>query len=738
MDQLPISRDAPQQSFQFREDASILSPREMIELERPETGVANSVGDLALLPVTQHSLSDGKSKRHIYIVSLDLETTSFRHPFLDEGEAFWLDSRTIGYVKTSEASNQQEIYAVSLQHSTGGSFEPVSPTLVGKLPPGASAANFKYLVTQGTLVFSAYVYDDEDLDTVQDQDDTWKESKVTARAYDSLYVRHWDRYIGPKHSSLFTVRLHKENGVWSLEEKIHAPLKGTRHSVPVEPFGGPKDFDIHDVGLVYTTKDPTVNEATHTRQNIYLVPSQLGERPRHLTSGNQGATSNPAFSHDGTKVVWLEMATDGYESDQNFVTIYDLAVERRFTVDFHDGGELPSRWDRSPSAVTWSLDDKSLYITVGDSARVKIFQAKVPLTPTTSETGEWDPVVKAPLPIPFTQEHAAGGVQCINDGLLLFTRSSLLSPNNLYILSGLANSGKARPIHQLTKFGEPVLKDKKLSDYEEFWFEGAEGARVQGWSVKPAGWSKDDSSATWPMIFLIHGGPQGAWEDQWSTRWNPMVFAQQGYFVVAINPTGSTTFGQSFTDAIAKDWGGRPFIDLSRGYKHALRIFPEIDCERTVAAGASWGGFAINWIAGHQEKYGFNFKALITHDGIFDTRFGGYVTEELFFFMHEFGGPPYDPEVIKNAEQFNPANHVSKWNTPHLIIHGTKDYRLPITDALAGFTALQLKSVPSRLVVFEEENHWVLRPENSLRWHEEVFSWVHKYVGRGSHYSKSG
>jgi len=206
------------------------------------------------------------------------------------------------------------------------------------------------------------------------------------------------------------------------------------------------------------------------------------------------------------------------------------------------------------------------------------------------------------------------------------------------------------------------------------------------------------------------------------------VFAQQGYFVVAINPTGSTTFGQAFTDAIAGDWGGRPFIDLQKGWAYALEHYPEIDADRAVAAGASWGGYAINWIAGHQEEYGFKFKALVTHDGIFDTRFGGFVTEELFFFMHEFGGAPMDTETIKTAEKYNPANFVNKWHTPHLIIHGSKDYRLPETDGLAAFTALQLRNVRSRLVLFEGENHWVLAPGNSLQWHLEVFGWFHRFV----------
>ncbi|KAG9094444.1 hypothetical protein FRC07_011302, partial [Ceratobasidium sp. 392] len=240
------------------------------------------------------------------------------------------------------------------------------------------------------------------------------------------------------------------------------------------------------------------------------------------------------------------------------------------------------------------------------------------------------------------------------------------------------------------------------------------------WIVRPPGADAESvkEGKKWPAVLLIHGGPQGAWEDSWSTRWNPQVFAQQGYFVVAINPTGSTTFGQEFTDAIAGDWGGKPFEDLRKGWKYVLDNYKEIDPERAVAAGASWGGYAINWIQGHPE-FGFNFKALVCHDGVFDTVYNGFATDELYFFNHDFGGPPWDARSRKTAEKFNPANFVSRWSTPQLIIHGSKDYRLAETEGLGAFNALQSRGVPSRIVIFPDENHWVLRPGNSLKWHYE-------------------
>jgi len=267
-----------------------------------------------------------------------------------------------------------------------------------------------------------------------------------------------------------------------------------------------------------------------------------------------------------------------------------------------------------------------------------------------------------------------------------------------------------------------------LYPLDDFYFEGAEGKQVHGYVVKPYGWREGDVKR-WPGLLFIHGGPQGVWDDRWSTRWNPNVFAHQGYFVVAINPTGSTTFGQDFTDAIAKDWGGKPFIDLQRGWKYALDKYPEIDPDRAVAAGASWGGYAINWIQGHPE-YGFNFKALVCHDGVFDATYNGYSTEELFFFNHDWGGRPWDEEAKEVLAKFNPIHYVDKWSTPQLVIHGSKDYRLPETDGIGAFHALQQRGVATRLVIFPDENHWVLNHGNSLKWHHEVFRWFDLFVGR--------
>ncbi|KAH8109330.1 Alpha/Beta hydrolase protein, partial [Phellopilus nigrolimitatus] len=387
----------------------------------------------------------------------------------------------------------------------------------------------------------------------------------------------------------------------------------------------------------------------------------------------------PVLSNDGKKVAWTELDKDGYEA----------------------GTAPPARL---------RVDDAALVFTAGDHAHVKLWTLALPPTPGASAT---HPVFPAgPLP----------------RGRVLFAQSSLAAPNDVFLLRGLGSA--QREVKQITNFTATRLRGKELAAGESFWFEGAQGRQVQGWALKPHGWKAGVKKA-FPVVLIIHGGPQGVWEDGWSTRWNHNVFAQQGYFVVAINPTGSTTFGQEFTDAIAEDWGGKPFVDLRKGWKHVLDTYPEIDADRAVAAGPSWGGYAINWIQGHPE-YGFDFKALVCHDGVFDSSHNGFSTDELFFFNHDFGGRPWDPkskELTENSRQVQPVEFRRKLSTPQLIIHGSRDYRLPDTEGIGAFHALQQHGIPSRLVIFPDENHWVLNHGNSLKWHYEIFRWFDKFVG---------
>ncbi|TFL02507.1 alpha/beta-hydrolase [Pterulicium gracile] len=717
--------------YSLKQGGSIFSPVDLITLGRPGAGVANPAGDLVLVPFSEYSFEDERNSKSIWLAPLQSKHQPFQVPLAKGGEAFWLDARTIAHAVESEGDDKVlELYAISVKFETQLSADS-TPKLIGTFPT-AGATNFRYSAEAGRLVFSDYVYADGDLTKAKENDKMWEKRGNTALVYDTTFEREWDTWVLPKTKSLFSVTLKQnENKEWALGSEWTNALHGTGHSAPVEPFGGTDDFDISTKSIVYTTKDAKLPPAWHTKQNVYITDIDGSGKPRELTSGKHGATHFPIFSSKQDKVAWLELDRDGYESDRAKVVIYDLEKDVKYT--------LTQKWDRSPDGMTFSKDDKILYLTVGDHAKVKVFALPVPPTPSSSTTHP-DLDKKYTSPIALTRTGSASGIQLLHDGSVVFTKGSLTSPNDVFIIRDLKSFEESvlkgdQPefrgkVEQITRFTEEKLKDKHLSPGEEFWFEGAEGKKVQGWTLKPPGF-KEGEKKKWPVLLLIHGGPQGAWEDGWSSRWNPNVFASQGYFVVAMNPSGSTTFGQEFTDSIAENWGGKPFEDMRLGWKHILKNHQEVDPERAVAAGASWGGYAINWIQGHPE-YGFNFKALVCHDGVFDVNYNGYSTDELFFFNHEWGGRPWEKKPKELFAKYNPIHFVDKWGTPQLIIHGSKDYRLPETEGIGAFHALQQQGIPSRLVIFPDENHWVLKHGNSLKWHTEVFRWFDKYAGEGA------
>ncbi|KAH9941063.1 alpha/beta-hydrolase [Amylocystis lapponica] len=720
--------------FSFKGSASTFTPNDLVELARSSSGIPNAVGDLALVSVSTYSLKESKDNKSIYLTPIiESPLPPFEVPLPNGGDMFWLDDRTVAHAVVEGEGDDKvtTLYALDVIFNTKSEISaygiPDPPVLIGKFPT-ASSANFKYSAASGVLVFSDYVYADGNLTAVKENDKAWENRGDSAYVYDDTYERHWDAWVGPKRSSLFAVKLSKDSDdKWNIGDKFFNLLKGTGHHCPVEPFGGTDDFDVSDAFVVYTAKDPQLPLASHTKQNIYLVSLDTLTKPRELTYGKFGATRHPVFSAKGDKVAWLQLDKDGAEADRSKVVIHDIRQNVQFTLTQH--------WDRSPDSLAFSGDGKLLYMTAGEHARVKIFVLPVPPTPDASTT---DPDLPAEYRTPFalTTSGTAQGISSLPGGRLLFTRSSQATPNDAYVLYGLDNldlsSNASRAafkgeVKQYTSFSQDKLDGKYLDPGEDFWFEGAEGKQVHGWVLKPPGFTKGEAKK-WPVVLLIHGGPQGVWEDGWSSRWNHNVFANQGYVTIAINPTGSTSFGQGMSHFSCEDWGGKPFVDLQKGWEYILKEYPEIDADRAVAGGASWGGYAINYIQGHPE-FGFGFKALVCHDGIFSAAYSGYATDELFFFNNEFGGRPWENKTQSLLAKYDPANFVDKWSTPMLVVHGSKDYRLPETDGISAFHALRERDVPSRLVIFPDENHWVLKPKNSLKWHYEVFRWFDKFVG---------
>jgi len=505
-------------------------------------------------------------------------------------------------------------------------------------------------------------------------------SKVKAHHATRLLYRHWSSWKDGKRSHLFIV---------SASGGTPRDLTPGDYDVPPFSLGGPDDYASSPDGkeVVYTSNHDEV-EAASTNNDLWLVPVGGGASKRITT--NQGSDSSPVYSPDGRWIVYRSQERARYEADRFRLMLYERASGKHT--------ELTAGYDRSVDSATWSRDSKLLYLAVED-------QGSHPITV---------------LPVTGGQPKAlvTGGVNddvsVTADGkTLVFTRASMRRPSEVYSVS--ATGGEARPI---TRVNDAILAGVELPAPEAFWFQGAGGTKVHGWLLKPPAF---DAGKKYPVLFILHGGPQTGFNDAWSYRWNTEVFAGAGYVVVAINRRGSTGFGQKFTDEINQDWGGKAYEDIMKGVDHVLATYPFTDGTRMGAAGGSYGGFLANWIAGHTGR----FKCLVSHAGPFDQR-SMYATEELWFPEWEFGGTPWDnPSAYARN---SPSQHVKNFKTPTLVIHGELDYRVPYTEGLQMFSALQRMKVPSELLVYPDEGHWILKPQNSRLWYQTVLGWWEKWL----------
>lgn len=546
---------------------------------------------------------------------------------------------------------------------------------------------------------------------------------ATGRVYDSLFVRHWDAYITPYRSVIWYGLLQKQSGSKDGHYSLKAPglsnaLEETKLECPTPPFGGTNDYDISTRGIIFTAKDPTLNQATTTKTDPYYLPiSYDKERPTGKpqiisVKGLLGASSAPVFSPDGKRAAFLRMKDISYESDRNRVIIIpdisnlSSAVEVLSTGD--DEHDMKIKWDLSPSTIYWSNDGQTLFLKAELRGRGILFKMPSKVEDITGP------------PVALTSNGNITAVYPRAEGdRRLFVSSTSLMDNSLWLFLDPSRWASIDIISSNTHHGRLFgLHPKQVS---EIWFPGAGNYQVHAWVMKP---SNFDEKNTYPLAYMIHGGPQGAWLDSWSTRWNLAVFAEQGYIVVAPNPTGSTGYGQAFVDAIQGQWGGRPYEDLVKGYEYLKLTMPFVDFNRAVALGASYGGYMVNWIQGH--SLGRKFKALVTHDGVFST-LNQYASEELWFPKHDFEGTLWDNRA--DYERWDPARFLGNWKTPHLIIHNELDYRLPISEGLAAFNVLQERGIKSQFLSFPDEGHWVLKPENSLQWHTVVINWINQFVG---------
>lgn len=520
------------------------------------------------------------------------------------------------------------------------------------------------------------------------------ESKVKAHVADQLLMRHWNAYDEGTRSHLFVV---KPDG-----SDLRDLVPGAPYDVPPGPFGGSEGYTFSPDGraVAFTAKDQGAQSAWTTDVNLYGV-SVEGGAARPVTAANKGADQNPVSSPDGKTGYYASQKRAGLEADRWRLMARDIAsgAER----------ELLPTWDRNADGYVAAPDGKSLLVMAGDQGRDRWFRVTL------------DAKGNAGAPQPVITEHNNTQLSISKNGTVAWIRESASAPPELWLgtldASGVSNQ------RAFTHENDALLASLSLPPLEDFWFKGANNVSIHGWVMKPP---QFEAGKKFPVLLLIHGGPQGAWLDSWSGRWNYQMFASGGYGLVIINPTGSTGYGQKLTDGVSKDWGGKVYTDLMKGLDAALASNTWMDSTRMAAAGGSFGGYMVNWMAGHTNR----FKAFVSHAGVFNLEAMNGATEEQWFVEGEFGGPWWNAQAMATQyRKFSPHLFAKKFKTPTLVIHGELDYRVPYTEGLSLFTALQRQGVESRMLVYPDEGHWILKPQNSQLWYKEVHGWLGKYLG---------
>jgi dipeptidyl aminopeptidase/acylaminoacyl peptidase len=519
-----------------------------------------------------------------------------------------------------------------------------------------------------------------------------EKDKVKAHIADRLLYRHWTDWADGKRSHLFVTYLGPSAGVPAGPRDL---TPGADYDVPPFNLGAPEAIAFSpDNAEICFTANTDKDEAISTNGDLFTVPVAGDSQPKRITT-NKGDDWGPAYSLDGKWIAYRAQMTPGYESDRWRLMIYNRATGAHV--------DLTENFDRNVESYAWSPDSRSIYFPAEDHAEMPIFNVEAAANSTP----------KRVIAEGFNSEFSLS-----TDGKwLTFSRSSLTYPAEIFS----ANSDGS-DVQQITHQNAAILAPLDLPPAEPFWFDGANGTKVEGLLVKPPNF---DASRKYPMLLLVHGGPQGAWDDDWGYRWNPEVMAAPGYVVVMINPRGSTGYGQKFTDEIQDDWGGKPYIDLMDGVDYVLAHDSYIDSTRLAEAGGSYGGYMTDWIATHTGR----FRCFISHAGPYDLTSMYGATEELWFVEHDLRGTPWtNPESYTKWSPSTYAAQLGKFLTPMLVIDGELDFRVPYTQDLELFTALQRQGVPSKLIIFLDEGHWVLKPQNSRLWYREFLDWLATYL----------
>lgn len=597
--------------------------------------------------------------------------------------AFSPDGKTVYFL--SAKSGTQQLYALPV---AGGAPRQLTDFAL-------DIASYKLSPDGTRVLFSTDTFADCKADfacTKKKLDDT-AARKTSGVVYDGLFVRHWDTWADGRRSRLFVAALPEGKAKpVATATSLTDSLDG---DAPSKPFGGADEYAWSPDGasVVAAIRVAGKGEAWSTNFDLYRLAADGSSAPLNLTASNPAWDTGPVFSADGKTLYYRAMKRPGFEADRFGLMAMDL-----------DNGkvrEIAPEWDRSADSIVLSDDGERIYTTAQDTGEHPLFSVDI-------QSGQVRKIV------------GEGSVSAFDMAgrTLVLSRNTLKSGDVIYATSDDVGS----TLRAITPSAGEVLTDVSFGDFEQFTFTGWNNETVHGYVVKPHDYVEGQK---YPVAFLIHGGPQGSFGNGWSYRWNPQTYAGQGYAVVMIDFHGSTGYGQAFTDAISQHWGDRPLEDLQKGWAAAQQKYTFLDGDKACALGASYGGYMVNWIAGNWNE---PWKCLVNHDGVFDTRSMGYVTEELWFTEWENGGTPFDKP--QNYEKFNPVNHVAKWRVPMLVVQGEKDYRVPVDQGLSTFTALQRKGIESKLLYFPDENHWVLKPQNSILWHDTVNAWLKQHIGR--------
>lgn len=523
---------------------------------------------------------------------------------------------------------------------------------------------------------------------------------ATGMVYDELMFRHWDSWEDGKRSHLFLLK-------GPLAEPVDL-MPDLDADVPTRPWGGFEQVAVAPGGgeVLFTAKIlPGSQAAWSTDYDIYAVKTDGSGAMRCLTEANEAWDTEPSFTPDGRTLVWLAMDRPGFEADKFHLELMDWAAgtTRRLDVAFTTP-QLDRPIDLSPHGLRFAADNRTAYFAAGCLGQNSVFKLD-------TRTGKVERI---------HEMGSASGVSLLK-GKVLFGLQHLQSPTELFTV-GTDGKGLA----QITDFNGARLQNALMGEPEQFTFKGWNDETVFAYVVRPYDWTPEKAAAgqKWPVAFLVHGGPQGSFGNDFHYRWNPQAYVGAGFTTVAVDFHGSTGYGQAFTDAISGHWGDRPLEDLEKGLAAALAKYPWMDGSKVVAAGASYGGYMINWM--HGQPFARNFRAFVTHDGNLDERMAYFDTEELWFPEWEHGGTPWANPA--GYATHNPVDFVQNWHVPTLVVHGALDYRVVDTQGLSTFTALRRQGVPARLLYFPDENHWVLKPRNSIQWHDEVMDWLTRWT----------